>query len=75
MGTPGQLSACGFRGNSAGQLKGSTRTPIAQSCPALYQPSATSLMELLSCPSLRGSGGSDQVPSSKSLRCSLDALP
>lgn len=32
MGTPGQLSACGFRGNSAGQLKGSTRTPIAQSC-------------------------------------------
>lgn len=29
MGTPGQLSACGFRGNSAGQLKGSTRTPIA----------------------------------------------
>uniref|UniRef100_A0A4W2F7Q3 Surfeit locus protein 4 n=1 Tax=Bos indicus x Bos taurus TaxID=30522 RepID=A0A4W2F7Q3_BOBOX len=57
------------------ELKGSTRTPTAQPCPALYQPSATSLTELLSCPSLRGSGGCDRVPSSRFLRSALAALP
>lgn len=75
MGTPWQLSACGFRDDLAGQLKGSTRTPTAQPCPALYQPSATSLTQLLSCPSLTGSGGCDRVPSSRFLRSALAALP
>lgn len=55
-------------------VKGSTRTPTAQPCPALYQPSAASLTDRLFCPSLRGSGGADRVLS-RFLCCAQAALP